>query len=52
VVSANDAKNSKPAPDLVAAAAAKAELSPAQFGMIGDTIYDVGSAGRAAVGRR
>ncbi len=40
VVTADDAKNSKPAPDLVIAAVTKLGLSPAQCAMVGDTPHD------------
>ena len=49
VVKADDAAASKTAPDLVAAAVAKAGLSPAQCVMLGDTPYDATSANRAGV---
>ena len=49
VVNADDAKRSKPAPDLIATAVAKAGMAASQFGMIGDTIYDVRAAKRAGV---
>ena len=49
VVSADDAATSKPAPDLVAAAVARAGVSPAQCVMVGDTPYDATSAAGAGV---
>lgn len=49
ITNADDIEQSKPAPDLVAAAVAKARLSPAQCVMIGDTPYDAQSAKGAGV---
>lgn len=49
LVTADDAEQSKPAPDIVAAAAAKVKLSPAQCAMVGDTLYDMQSAKHAGV---
>src|SRR4051794_14312696 len=49
LVTADDAEQSKPAPDIVAAAAARAKLSPAQCAMVGDTLYDMQSAKHAGV---
>jgi len=49
VVNANDIQTSKPAPDLVTAAAKKLKLSPAQCAMVGDTPFDAESAKRAGV---
>jgi HAD superfamily hydrolase (TIGR01509 family) len=49
VVTASDAKNSKPDPDLVAASVSKLGLSPAQCAMVGDTPYDAQSARMAGV---
>jgi HAD superfamily hydrolase (TIGR01509 family) len=49
VVTADDAEQSKPAPDLVAAAVKKLKLSPAQCAMVGDTPYDATSAKEAGV---
>jgi phosphoglycolate phosphatase-like HAD superfamily hydrolase/tRNA(Arg) A34 adenosine deaminase TadA len=40
LVTKDDAEASKPAPDLVVAAAAALGLSPAQCAMVGDTVYD------------
>lgn len=39
-VTADDADQSKPSPDLVLASCGKLGLSPAQCAMVGDTIYD------------
>jgi HAD superfamily hydrolase (TIGR01509 family) len=47
--SATDAENSKPDPDIVRAALAKARLSPARAIMLGDTPYDIEAASRAGV---
>jgi HAD superfamily hydrolase (TIGR01509 family) len=47
VVTKNDAKESKPAPDIVVTAVEKLSLSAAECAMVGDTIYD-GWACRAA----
>jgi HAD superfamily hydrolase (TIGR01509 family) len=49
LITADDAKESKPAPDIVAVAVRKAKLSPAQCAMIGDTSYDMQSAKHAGV---
>ena len=49
IVTADDAEASKPTPDLVVAAVAKAKLSPAQCAMIGDTPYDAQAAKAAGV---
>lgn len=46
---ADDAEASKPAPDIVAAALASAGAAPHEAVMLGDTPYDVESAGRAGV---
>ncbi len=46
----DDAAESKPAPDIVAAALKKSALNADEVLMIGDTPYDVESAGRAQVG--
>ncbi|HYP29895.1 MAG TPA: HAD family hydrolase [Blastocatellia bacterium] len=48
--SSDDAENSKPDPDIVEAALGKAGLSPDEVVMIGDTPYDIESAGKAGVG--
>ena len=49
VVTADDAAESKPAPDLVRSAVRKAGVSPAQCAMVGDTIWDVESTKAAGV---
>jgi HAD superfamily hydrolase (TIGR01509 family) len=49
LVTASDAKRSKPCPDIVVAAVEKAGLSPAQCAMVGDTLYDVQAARGAGV---
>lgn len=46
----NDAENSKPAPDIVEVALKKANLEPDKAVMLGDTPYDIESAGKAGVG--
>ncbi len=46
----SDAKSSKPAPDIVEAALSKLNMEPSQVLMIGDTPYDIESAGGAGVG--
>lgn len=46
----SDAKKSKPAPDLVEAALSKIGLQPNEVVMLGDTPYDIESAGKAGVG--
>jgi beta-phosphoglucomutase-like phosphatase (HAD superfamily) len=48
--SSNDAESSKPAPDIVEAALNKAHLAPDRTVMLGDTPYDIKSAGQAGVG--
>ncbi len=45
----DDAKKSKPAPDIVTAAAAKLKVSPAECAMLGDTPHDATSAKHAGV---
>jgi HAD superfamily hydrolase (TIGR01509 family) len=45
----SDAENSKPAPDIVQAALNKAHLNPETVVMLGDTPYDIESAGQAGV---
>ena len=47
--SSDDAKRSKPDPDIVAAALARSGAEPAQAVMIGDTPYDVEAALRAGI---
>ncbi|HVY39913.1 MAG TPA: HAD-IA family hydrolase [Polyangia bacterium] len=49
VVTASDVENTKPSPDLVHAALAKLEMSPAQCAMIGDTPWDARAATAAGV---
>jgi beta-phosphoglucomutase-like phosphatase (HAD superfamily)/tRNA(Arg) A34 adenosine deaminase TadA len=49
VVGADDAEQSKPAPDIVAAAVKKLDMSPAQCAMLGDTPYDGESSKHAGV---
>lgn len=49
VVNADDIQTSKPAPDLVSAAAEKLGMTPAQCAMVGDTPYDAESAKHAGV---
>lgn len=44
-----DADASKPAPDIVQAALAKSQLAPNEVVMLGDTPYDIESAGKAGV---
>ena len=45
----SDANASKPAPDIVESALAKANFAPDQVLMLGDTPYDIESAGKAGV---
>lgn len=47
--SADDAKNSKPDPDIVQAALDKLNLKPEQVLMLGDTPYDIEAAGKIGV---
>ena len=47
--SSNDAKHSKPDPDIVQAALRKAACSPGEALLLGDTPYDIQSATRAGV---
>jgi len=49
LVNADDIDESKPAPDVVLAATAKLDLSPAECAIIGDTPYDAESARAAGV---
>jgi HAD superfamily hydrolase (TIGR01509 family) len=49
IVSADDASQSKPAPDLMVAATKKLGMSPAQCAMIGDTPFDVISSHHAGI---
>lgn len=48
-VTASDAKESKPAPDVVGVALDKIGLPPGRVVMLGDTPYDIESAGRVGV---
>lgn len=48
-MSSNDARHSKPAPDIVQAALAQSGLPPTEAVMLGDTPYDVEAAGKAGV---
>ncbi len=48
--SSDDAKSSKPAPDIVEAALASSGLRADEVVMLGDTPYDIESAARAGVG--
>ncbi len=48
-VTSSDAESSKPSPDIVAAALEKENLQPDQVLMLGDTPYDVESAGKVNV---
>jgi HAD superfamily hydrolase (TIGR01509 family) len=47
--SSNDAKRSKPDPDIVQVALGKAGCAPSEAVMLGDTPYDVEAAGKAGV---
>jgi HAD superfamily hydrolase (TIGR01509 family) len=49
VLKKDDVEHSKPAPDVVVAALAKLDLSPAQCAMVGDTPHDAEAAKRAGV---
>ncbi len=49
VVTASDAKESKPSPDVLSAATQKLGLSPAQCALVGDTIHDARSARAAGI---
>ncbi|HRI55436.1 MAG TPA: HAD-IA family hydrolase [Pseudomonadota bacterium] len=49
IVTADDARQTKPAPDLVVAAVDKLGMSPAQCALIGDTLYDMEAAKHAGV---
>jgi phosphoglycolate phosphatase-like HAD superfamily hydrolase len=46
----NDAKASKPDPDIVEAALSKLNMQPSKVVMVGDTPYDIESANKAGVG--
>lgn len=48
--SSSDAESSKPDPDIVQAALARAGLAPDSCLMLGDTPYDIEAAGKAGVG--
>ncbi len=49
VVSASDAKESKPSPDILSATTQKLGLTPAQCALIGDTVHDARSARAAGI---
>jgi HAD superfamily hydrolase (TIGR01509 family) len=49
LITADDAENSKPDPDLVTAALEKLGVGPREAVMIGDTPYDIAAAARAGV---
>lgn len=49
LVTADEAAESKPAPDLVVAAVNKLGMTPAQCAMVGDTLYDMEAAKHAGV---
>ncbi|MBH8554653.1 HAD family hydrolase [Nostocaceae cyanobacterium CENA357] len=49
VTSSDDAQASKPAPDIIEAALKKAQITPDKVVMLGDTPYDIESAGKAGV---
>jgi phosphoglycolate phosphatase-like HAD superfamily hydrolase len=48
--SSDDARRSKPDPDIVRAALARTGCAPADVIMIGDTPYDIEAANRAGIG--
>src|SRR4051812_35128027 len=48
--SSDDADRSKPDPDIVHAALGRLKMDPGEVVMLGDTPYDIESAGRAGVG--
>jgi len=50
VTTSDDAEASKPAPDIVEAALSKLQMQPQEVLMLGDTPYDIKSAGGAGVG--
>ncbi|MEH2164944.1 MAG: HAD family hydrolase [Nostoc sp.] len=50
VTTSDDAEASKPAPDIVQAALKKAKMTPDKVVMLGDSPYDIESAGKAGVG--
>jgi phosphoglycolate phosphatase-like HAD superfamily hydrolase len=49
ITTSSDAEASKPEPDIVEAALRKLQMEPSQVLMIGDTPYDIQSAGAAGV---
>lgn len=49
MATADDADESKPAPDIVVAAVKKAQVAPEQCAMVGDTLYDAQAAKKAGV---
>jgi HAD superfamily hydrolase (TIGR01509 family) len=49
VITSADAKESKPSPDIVSAAAQKLGMTPAQCAMVGDTIHDARACRAAGV---
>ena len=49
MATADDCAESKPAPDIIAAAVAKLKMAPAQCAMVGDTHYDMQAAKHAGV---
>ncbi|MDZ8028295.1 MAG: HAD family hydrolase [Nostoc sp. DedQUE11] len=50
VTTSDDAEASKPAPDIVQAALEKGKMTPDKVVMLGDSPYDIESAGKAGVG--
>ncbi|MEH1937393.1 MAG: HAD family hydrolase [Nostoc sp.] len=50
VTTSDDAEASKPAPDIVEAALNKGQMTPEKVVMLGDSPYDIESAGKAGVG--
>lgn len=50
VTTSDDAEASKPAPDIVQAALKKGQMTPDKVVMLGDSPYDIESAGKAGVG--
>ncbi|MEH2364716.1 HAD family hydrolase [Nostoc sp.] len=50
VTTSDDAEASKPAPDIVQAALNKGQMTPDKVVMLGDSPYDIESAGKAGVG--
>lgn len=49
VTSSADAEESKPSPDIVAAALRRADLDPSRVMFIGDTVWDVAAAGKLGI---